>query len=132
MNTFSSVEKGPGYYNRASVVLRKKHGLHLNTHVCPLVPYCKNNNSQIYKIERGVSKNGRGLFARALYDADKDKFQFIYCGSFLRPHVKGHRKCIDWFKKPREDLFLPSFEKLSQQNTPTFDPAISTLKTTHE
>ena len=117
MNTFRFVEKGPGFYRKASVVLRDKHGLHSNTHVRPIVPNCKNNNEQIYKIERGVSKNGRGLFARALYDADKDKFQFIYCGSYLRPHKKGHRKCIDWFKKPREELYLPTFETHDQMKT---------------
>ena len=122
LNTFSSIGEGVGFYRKASEILRAKHGLSLHTHVGPMATDCKNNNSPIYRIKRGSSTNGKGLFARALYDSSKDKFQFLYCGSYLRPHEKGHRKCIDWFKKPREDLFLPSFEKLSQQNTTHFRP----------
>lgn len=118
MNTFSSICEGVGFYRKASEILREKHGLNLNTHVCPVFPDCKNNNSTIYKIKRGSSKNGKGLYARALYDSSKDKFQFLYCGSYLRPHEKGHRKCIDWFKKPRTELHLPTFEPHEIKHTP--------------
>ena len=114
MNTFSSIGEGVGFYRKASEILRAKHGLSLHTHVGPMATDCKNNNSPIYRIKRGSSRNGKGLFARALYDSSKDKFQFIYCGSYLRPHEKGHRKCIDWFKKPRAELNLPTFQPHDQ------------------
>ncbi len=114
LNTFSSIGEGVGFYRKASEILRAKHGLSLHTHVGPMATDCKNNNSPIYRIKRGSSRNGKGLFARALYDSSKDKFQFIYCGSYLRPHEKGHRKCIDWFKKPRTELHLPTFQPHEQ------------------
>lgn len=110
-NVFDSIVGKPGnFYTNAAKLLRERHGLAYQVNLGPLERnQYKNEIEDVYRIFRGDSKTGCGLYVRALYNAVTDEFQFITCGSINRPHEKNHKDCIELLKKKRDDIRLDGF-----------------------